>query len=254
MVSIFTGEKKMSGGVGPTGSDITFPKEQEAIHEEHQEPNHSLKPPNMKSTFLSFPQLNSLAVIVILASSGMVSLEDLSFLIFSFIYLFFISKVAFPSKPNATYPQIFNPKNKLLRLYINIGAIVGLYGPIAYILEGTYEGDKEGIKAASPHLFLLASQIFMEGIVFTGGFSPPSRAFVPVMYNSRRLFTIVDWLRTEFYKAEAQQSGSDTRVMVGRVLAVANMAFWCFNLFGFLLPVYLPKVFQMYYSGHKEKV
>ncbi|XP_028773226.1 uncharacterized protein LOC114730337 [Neltuma alba] len=243
----------MSGGVGPIGSDITIPKEQEVIHKEQQDPNHSLKIPKIKSTFLSFPHLNSLAVIVILASSGMVSLEDFSFLIFSFIYLVFISRVAFPSKPNTIYPPVFDPKSKLLRLYVNIGAVIGLYGPIAYILQGTYEGDKEGIKAASPHLFLLASQIFMEGIAFTGKFSPPSRAFVPVFYNSRRIFTIVDWLRTEIYKIEAQQSGSGKRVMAGRVLAVANMAFWCYNLFGFLLPVYLPKVFKMYYSGNKEK-
>ncbi|KAK4283061.1 hypothetical protein QN277_000060 [Acacia crassicarpa] len=247
----------MSGGVGPVGSDITIPKEQEGIHKEHQDPNHhhSLKIHKIKSTFLSFPQLNSLAVIIILASSGMVSLEDFSFLIFSFIYLFFISKIAFPVKPNFSYPPVFDRKNKILRLYVHIGAIIGLYAPIAYILVGTYEGDKEGIKAASPHLLLLASQIFMEGVAFTGKFSPPSRAFVPVLYNSRRIFTIVDWLRTEMYKAQAQDSGggSDMRVMVGRVLAVANMMFWCYNLFGFLLPVYLPKVFKMYYSGNKEK-
>ncbi|MFQ6620324.1 hypothetical protein Gotur_001207 [Gossypium turneri] len=29
------------------------------------------------------------------------------------------------------------------------------------------------------------------------------------------------------------------------------MGFWCFNLFGFLLPVYLPKAFKMYYSKTK---
>lgn len=250
----------MSGGVGPTGSDITLPKEHEVAHKEHQDqdyPNHHLKNlqnpqnPTLISTLLSFPHLNSIAIIIILAFSGMVTLQDFSFFLFSFLYLPIISKLAFPSNPNITnYPTIFDPKNKLLRLYVTIGAIVGLYAPIAYILEGTYEGDKEGIKAASPHLFLLASQVLMEGIVFSAGkFSPPVRAFVPVFYNSKRIFTIVDWLRSEMYK----DHGSHRRVLVGRALAVANMAFWCYNLFGFLLPVYLPKVFKVYYSVHKEK-
>lgn len=246
----------MSGGVGPTGSDITFPKEQhELVHKERQNTNYPIPTPQSKGIIssLSFSHLNSLVIIIILASTGMVSLQDFAFVLFSILYIPFFSKLAFPSKPNTVYPTIFDPKKKLFRLYVTIGAIVGLYAPIAYILEGTYEGDKEGIKAASPHLFLLASQVFMEGIVFTGSFSPPVRAFVPVLYNSKRIFNIVDWLRSEIYKEETQHSGSDRRVVVGRVLAVANMAFWCYNLFGFLLPVYLPKVFKTYYSVHKEK-
>lgn len=41
-------------------------------------------------------------------------------------------------------------------------------------------------------------------------------------------------------------------IFVGRVLAVANMAFWSFNLFGFLIPVYIPKAFKMYYYGDSK--
>ncbi|KAG4121146.1 hypothetical protein ERO13_D11G188266v2 [Gossypium hirsutum] len=50
-----------------------------------------------------------------------------------------------------------------------------------------------------------------------------------------------------------EYAGSGKRVYVGRVLALANMGFWCFNLFGFWLPVYLPKAFKMYYSETKVK-
>ncbi|KAK7270479.1 hypothetical protein RIF29_23653 [Crotalaria pallida] len=251
----------MSGGVGPTGYDISLPKEQEVVNKEQQDQSlkNLYKPNNTTSTpkkvgFLSFRQLNCLAVVIVLSASGMVSFEDFAFVVFSFIYMFFISKVAFPPlHPSSKEPPIFNPQNKVLGLYVFIGAIIGLYAPIAYILEGILEGDKEGIKAAAPHVFLLASQVFMEGVAFSDRFSAPIRAFVPVFYNSRRIFTLVDWLKNEIYKVNEEHNGSDRRIFVGRVLAVANMAFWCFNLFGFLLPVYLPKVFRQYYSGHKEK-
>lgn len=243
----------MSGGVGPTGCDISLPKEQEVNHKEQQD--HTVKNVHkpittpLKAGLLSFRQLNCLALVIVLSSSGMVSLENFAFVVFSIVYMYFMSKVAFPSLHSSKEPLVFNPQNKILRLYVFIGAIVGLYAPIAYILQGIFEGDKEGIKAAAPHVFLLACQVFMEGVAFSGRFSIPIRAFVPVFYNSRRIFTIVDWLRSEIYK---EHSGSEWRIYVGRALAVANMAFWCFNLFGFLLPVYLPKVFKLYYSGHKE--
>ena len=136
---------------------------------------------------------------------------------------------------------------------MTIGAIIGLFLPVAYIFEGILEGDKEGIKAAAPHVFLLSSQVFMEGVAFSDRFSIPVRVYVPVFYNTRRILTLVDWLRSEFSKVDHGYAGSARRLYVGRVLAVANMAFWCFNLFGFLLPVYLPKAFKMYYSESKVK-
>lgn len=246
----------MSGGVGPTGCDISLPKEQEVEHKEQQDNKNLHNKPTTttkKAGFLSFRQLNCLAVVVVLSASGMVSPEDFAFVFFSIFYMYFMSKVAFPSLNPSKESPIFNPQNKLLGLYVFIGAIIGLYAPIAYILHGIFEGDKEGIKAASPHVFLLASQIFMEGIAFSDGFSSPIRAFVPIMYNARRIFTIVDWLRDEIYKVDEEHSGSYRRIYAGRALAVANMAFWCFNLFAFLLPVYLPKVFKSYYSGQKLK-
>ncbi|CAL9008710.1 unnamed protein product [Prunus brigantina] len=250
----------MSGGVGPTCNDISLPKEQEHEFKEHHDPASSKlsprqKPPaQRKPGLFSFRQLNALAVIVVLAASGMVSPTDFAFVLFSMIYIHFISKVAFPTTLNSPKdPAVFNPQNKILRLYVLVGAIVGLLLPIAYILEGMVEGDKEGISAASPHVFLLASQVFMEGVALTDRFSTPIRVFVPVFYNSRRIFTIVEWLRSEFSKEYEEYGGSAKRLYLGRGLAIANMAFWCFNLFGFLLPVYLPRAFKKYYSLQKVK-
>ncbi|BFG23365.1 hypothetical protein CerSpe_096390 [Prunus speciosa] len=113
------------------------------------------------------------------------------------------------------------------------------------------EGDKQGIKAAAPHVFLLASQVFMDGVVFSDRFSTPIRVFVPVFYNSKRIFTLVEWLKNEFSKEEVY-GASARRLYLGRMLAVANLAFWSLNLFGFLLLVHLPAAFKKYYSAHKE--
>ncbi|KAK7380330.1 hypothetical protein VNO78_32838 [Psophocarpus tetragonolobus] len=246
----------MSGGVGPTACDISLPKEEVDYKEQEDQP---LKNPNKPTTaqhkvsFLSFNQLNSLAVVIVLSASGLVSPEDFAFVFFSLLYMYFISKVAFPSLHSSEDPQVFNPQNKLIQFYVLIGATIGLFTPIAYILEGVFEGDKEGIKAAAPHVFLLANQVFMEGVASSQRFSAPIRAFVPAFYNARRIFTIVDWLRSEVYKIDDEHTGSAWRINVGRALAIANMAFWSFNLFGFLLPVYLPKVLKMYYSKSNQK-
>ena len=246
----------MLGRVGPTGYDISLPKEQ-VVHRENQDPSlkHSQKTtistPH-KTSFLSFRQLNCLAVIIVLSASGLVSAEDFAFVVFSLIYLYFLSWVAFPRLPS-NEPRVFVTNKKFLRLHMFIGSVIGLYLPIAYILEGVFGGDKQGIKAAATHVFLLVSQVYMEGVAFSDSFATPISAFVPVFYNSRRIFTIVDWLRTEIYKVEDEHSGPERRVYIGIALAVANMAFWCFNLFGFLLPVFLPRAFKMYYSGLGEE-
>lgn len=249
----------MSGGVGPTCNDISFPtgQEQEQKLEEDltslRNPNSTTSSKSDKASFFSVHQLNALAVIVILAASGTVSPEDFTFVVFSIIYMYFMAIVAFPSLKPPKESLIFDPKNKILGLYVLIGGIIGLFLPIAYIFEGVFEGDKEGIKAAVPHVFLLASQVFIEGVAFSDRFSIPIRVFVPVFYNSRRIFTIVEWLKNEVSKVEQEYGGSARRLQIGRALAAANLVFWCFNLFGFLLPVYLPKAFRKYYSGYVVK-
>ncbi|KAF8413185.1 hypothetical protein HHK36_001161 [Tetracentron sinense] len=237
----------MSGGIGPTYGDISLPKEEEK--QEHLTSLPKNQSTNTRRGFLNLTNLNCLAIIIVLSASGMVSIEDFGFVLFSLLYIFIISKVAFPPLGPSMEPPIFGKNNKLLGIYVSIGGLIGLFLPIGYILQGIFEGDKEGIKAAAPHLFLLCSQVFMEGLTFSNQFSVPIRVFVPVFYNSRRIFTIVEWLRSEIGK-EFGGSTSTRRLYFGRGLAIANMMFWCFNLFGFLLPVYLPRAFKRYY-GHK---
>ncbi|RVX01867.1 hypothetical protein CK203_019504 [Vitis vinifera] len=71
-------------------------------------------------------------------------------------------------------------------------------------------------------------------------------------YPAKRIFTIVEWLRNEIGKVDEEYGGSAGRVYIGRALAIANMVLWCFNLFGFLLPVYLPRAFKKYYASFNK--
>ncbi|WOL06080.1 hypothetical protein Cni_G14812 [Canna indica] len=208
-------------------------------------------PPSPRRRFLSFHQLNALAIAGALASAGMIPVADLAFVLFSFVYLHLLSAVAFPPLRPGSDPPVFGARNRLLAAYVSAGAVVGLLLPLAHILDGVLAGDKEGVEAAAPHVFLLTAQVFLEGVTFSGGFSLPVRAFVPIFYNTKRLFTIINWVASEVGKAEGAH-GAARRVLAGRALAVANLGFWAFNLFGFLLPIYLPRAFKRYYSGYNN--
>ncbi|KVI07140.1 uncharacterized protein LOC112510520 [Cynara cardunculus var. scolymus] len=238
----------MSGGVGPSDNIVL---RQETKHKQSEQP--PIKKSPLRRGILSFQQLNALALVVVLSASGMVAMEDLIFVVLSFFYMFFLSKVAFPTLSPSHNKPVFDDDNHLLSLYCFLGAVVGLFLPVAYIFEGILEGDKEGIKAATPHVFLLGSQLFLEGVAFSDRFSLPMRALVPVVYNSTRIFTVMEWVKSEISKVEGSGSfrGSHRRLIMGRVLAIANMVYWSFNLLGFLLPVYLPRAFKRYYSDPK---
>ncbi|KAJ7969924.1 Transmembrane protein [Quillaja saponaria] len=82
----------MSGGVGPTCNDISLPRGLE--HEPKESNDPSLKSDQKLDCFNhattqcllpSFPLLSALAVIMVFSTSGMVSLEDFAFVLFSLI-------------------------------------------------------------------------------------------------------------------------------------------------------------------------
>lgn len=209
-----------------------------------------------KSNYIPFWQLNALMVMIVLSASGMVSLQDLAFVLFSVIYLFFLSKFAFPRLSDSSQePPVFNPKSYLVRLGQLFSGLIGIVLPVAYIFEGFIEGDKEGISAAAPHVFLLASQVFMDGVACSDRFSTPARVFVAFFYNAKRIFTLVDWVKREFSKADQVYGGSasERRLYLGKGLAIANLVFWTYHLFFFLLPVYLPRAFRKYYAAEKTE-
>ncbi|CAA0409325.1 unnamed protein product [Arabidopsis thaliana] len=239
----------MSGGVGPTYNDITLPKEEE----EHQTQTSTVSPTGKPAGFFSFRQLNILAIIIVLSASGLVTIQDFIFTILTLIYFFFLSKLIFPphNNPNRDAP-LTSSTNKIFRIYVTAAGIVGLIIPICYIFEGIVEDDKNGVSAAAPHVFLLASQIFMEGLATMFGFSAPARILVPIVYNARRVLTLVEWIMSEFSREDVTGTVSARRMYAGKVLAAVNLGIWSFNLFGVLIPVYLPRAFKRYYGSDKE--
>ncbi|CAH8296111.1 unnamed protein product [Eruca vesicaria subsp. sativa] len=58
------------------------------------------------------------------------------------------------------------------------------------------------------------------------------------------------------FSRESPEYGMETvsplRLYAGKVLAAVNLGIWSFNLFGILIPVYLPRAFKRYYSSSKE--
>lgn len=190
---------------------------------------------------------------ITLYASGLVALEDLAFFVLSLAYIYFLSSFPFPARSREPEPLVFGEDNRALASYVLAGGVLGLFLPIAYILDGVLGGGREGIEPAAAHLFLLSSQVFVEGVAFAGAFSLPIRAFVPISYNTRRLFAIADWLRAELRKAEGTSPrGSPLRLHAGRGLAAANLLFWSFNLFGFLLPVFLPRALLRHYGSQAK--
>lgn len=89
-------------------------------------------------------------------------------------------------------------------------------------------------KMLAPHLFLVMSQIFMEYVSVVFNMAMLVRILVPIGFNAYRLWVLAEWC------SKASEFG------VGHMaLAYSNLAFWTFNLFGFLLlymlPLYLDK-------------
>lgn len=140
---------------------------------------------------------------------------------------------------------LFSYKYKIINLSIS-----GLLFPICYIGDGIFRGDLHGAGAAAPHLFLLSGQAFTEPIGFSDKFSTPIGILGPVFYNARRIFALLDWVKAEF--SDTQRPGGPVRLYGGRVIASVNTVMWFYNLFGLLLPVFLPRSCQIYFSDDNK--
>ncbi|KAJ4773986.1 transmembrane protein [Rhynchospora pubera] len=186
---------------------------------------------------LSFQHFTALTIVLTLAATSSVSFSDTTFVVLSIPYLLLLSTITFPP-PSSPPPPVFSAQERrILVFYVSVGGLVGLLLPLLQIIHSLVVGEFHAIAVPAPHLFLLSAQIFLEGVSFGYGFSLPARAAVPIIYNTKRLFTIADWVRHEV-------GGG---VSVGLVIALANTVFWGFNLLGFLLPVYLPRALKLYY-------
>uniref|UniRef100_A0ACD5U5D6 Uncharacterized protein n=1 Tax=Avena sativa TaxID=4498 RepID=A0ACD5U5D6_AVESA len=246
----------MSGGVGPTaGGGIALPSMGQPPPPLHPTPTSPTARPHHHYYLFSIKQLNALGAAAVLAFSTTVPLSEIAFAVLLIPYLVLLATLAFPQrsgKPNPAAPVFQGPARLLLAAHTVVGFLVGAAFPALYILDGLRSGDTAGVSAAAPHAFLLAAQVFTEGLTaaWPWRFSLPVRVAVPVMYSARRMFAAGEWLRQEMDEKRGVLDVAPRRLVAGRVLAVANLAFWGANLFAFLVPFYLPRALQRYYCGN----
>ncbi|KAI5679398.1 hypothetical protein M9H77_10348 [Catharanthus roseus] len=188
-------------------------------------------------------ELQLVAFIMVFSASGLVPLLDLIFPAFTSAYILALSRFVFPSRGRISGSrEIFRG--------------MGLFLPLAYVLGGFARGDEHAVRSATPHLFLLSFQILTENIISgLSLFSPPARALVPLLYTTRRLFIILDWTKDVWINKTLPANADLQNVAwywFGRVLAVANLVYFSINLFGFLIPRFLPRAFENYFREKDE--
>ncbi|MED6174036.1 hypothetical protein PIB30_065102 [Stylosanthes scabra] len=196
-------------------------------------------------------ELQLVAFILVFSASGLVSLMDLAFPLFVSIYVFALSHFCFPSYGSA--PQQIFQASRLFQAYVVVGTTVGLFLPLAYVLGGFGRGDQHAVRSVSPHLFLLSFQILSENIVTSlSMFSAPVRAMVPLMYTVRRIFVDIHWLQSVWLNNTALPPNPQFKDVAwfwfGRILALTNLLYYSLNLFGFLIPSFLPTAFERYFQ------
>ncbi|MQL94539.1 hypothetical protein Taro_027192 [Colocasia esculenta] len=202
-------------------------------------------------------ELQLVAFIMVFSASGLVPLLDLAYPALVTLYLFALSRLAFPSAgPVAAAPREVFEGGLFFRLYVVVGTLVGLFLPLAYVLGGFARGDDYTVRSATPHLFLLSCQILTENLVTSFGvFSPPVRALVPLLYTVRRIFVIIDWIYDVCFNKTLPATARLKDVAwlwFGRGLALANLIYFSVNLFAFLLPRFLPRAFERYFKERDE--
>jgi len=200
-------------------------------------------------------ELQLVAFVFVFSATGLVPLLDLAYSGLISIYLILLARFAFPSHGSGPGP-IFHASG-LFRVYVVVGTVVGLFLPLAYVLGGFGRGDKHAVQASSPHLFLLSFQILTENVISSFSlFSPPVRAMVPLMYSARRIFVDIDWV-SDAWLNQSLVRNADLKqekawFWFGRVLSVANLLYFSINLFGFLIPSFLPRAFMKYFQERGE--
>lgn len=204
-------------------------------------------------------ELQLVAFIIVFSASGLVPVVDLAFPVFLTIYAFLLSSFVFPNYGSADSLQLFKG-NRLFQLYVVVGTIIGLFLPLAYVLGGFARNDQESVRAATPHLFLLSFQVLSENLIAgLNIFSVPVRALLPILYSMRRLFSLNGWVMNTWFYAKIGEDvriQDETWIWFGRALSAANAIYYTINLFGFLIPMFLPRAFESYFEDranfHKE--
>ncbi|CAI5502730.1 unnamed protein product [Closterium sp. Naga37s-1] len=186
------------------------------------------------------------------------SLFDVAgFAAFATLYAFAISFV-FPCPPHQ--PLMLGKMSLQMRRYINFAGVMGVLWPLALIASGYYlrKSIPEFTWALSlvlPDMLLLVIQIISEGVTVVAMQSLPVKALVPPLYNARHMFSLYKWLTHSaaavlplmLSSTARAGSGSVWRlVWLGALVACAavNYLLWAYNVFCFLLPTVVPRIFE----------
>ncbi|KAK7318412.1 hypothetical protein RJT34_03112 [Clitoria ternatea] len=201
-------------------------------------------------------ELQLVVFVLVFSASGLVPLIDIAYSAFVTLYLMAVSRFAFPSHGSVAHKIFEVEESWAFKVYVFVGINVGLLFPLAYVLGEFGRGDKHGVRSASPHLFLLSFQILTQNVISSLSlFSPPVRALVPLMYTIRRIFVDIHWIRNVWLHTILSSNAhfkDKAWFWFGRVLAVANLVYCSINLFGFLIPRFLPRAFNMYFQEREE--
>ncbi|KAJ9169298.1 hypothetical protein P3X46_017505 [Hevea brasiliensis] len=167
-------------------------------------------------------ELQLVAFIMVFSATGLVPLLDLVFPAFASAYILLLSRLAFPSngRVSSGSQEIFQG-SKFFWLYVIVGTRV----------------DTENI---------------ISGLSL---FSPPVRALVPLLYTVRRIFVILDWIQDVWLNKTLPANAQAKDIAwywFGRILAAVNLLYFSINLFGFLIPRFLPRAFEKYFHEGDE--
>lgn len=198
-------------------------------------------------------ELQLVAFIVVFSASGLVPMMDLIFPVFVTLYLFILSKFVFPSyhKEGGRMEVFHGSRN--FQLYLMLGTVLGLFLPLAYVLGGFARGDRDAVKACTPHLFLLSTQVLSENLVSNLGiWSPPVRAFLAAIYSARRIFSLAHWVDVQYSSKPLPPEpmfNDHAWIWFGRALSIANLIYFSINMFCFIIPRFIPRAFQRYHES-----
>eukprot|EP00271_Cylindrocystis_brebissonii_P010913 TRINITY_DN27399_c0_g1_i1.p1 TRINITY_DN27399_c0_g1~~TRINITY_DN27399_c0_g1_i1.p1 ORF type:complete len:227 (+),score=31.11 TRINITY_DN27399_c0_g1_i1:267-947(+) len=178
--------------------------------------------------------------------------DSLVFTVFATAYVVFTAYRYFPTVA-VQQPRIYEKRDAFMG-YVKFAAWIGLYLPVLYILAPLAFHPASffwTLYSAGPHLLLLVAQVASEQMSYRYNCTLVIRALVPPLYNARRLFTLYQWIADETKALESSWPGDNALLtwwlVFGLVLAVVNLVFWAYNLFGFLLPIYVPDSLRMHY-------
>jgi len=78
---------------------------------------------------------------------------------------------------------------------------------------------------------------------------------LPILYNMRRLFTLTNWATATFFGNKLSPDipyKDQLWIWFGRGLAALNAIYYSLNLFGFLIPFFLPRAFEQYFHDRDQ--